>query len=141
MKKIFIMLALVAVAAAASAQVSMKSVYNSASDTIKVTNGETGVLQIRNGGAANSTSIVVVVTKTSGTVAGTITLQVSLDGTTWKAMNTPSTATALATFTATDVATNSFHWWFLGNPFPYYRVSWTGTGTMVATASAKILSR
>lgn len=135
--------AIIAFAAAltADAQVSFKSVFNADHDTIRVTNGETGVLQIRNGGAATSTTIVVVVNEISGTTGGVMTLQGSLDGTTWKALNTPNTATALATITATDVATNSYHWWLNGNPFPYYRVSWTGTGTMAATASAKILSR
>lgn len=141
MKRMFCLLAFVAVAATSSAQVSFKSTYDATHDTVKVTNGETAVLQVRNGGPATSTTIVVVVNEVSGTTGGTITLQGSLDGTTWKALNTPNTTTAMATITATDVATNSYHWWLSANPFPYYRVSWTGTGTMVATASAKILSR
>ena len=58
----------------------------------------------------------------------------SIDGTNWKAMNTPDTQTALATITATD-ATNTYHWRLSGSPFPYYRVSWTGTGTMAAKVS------
>lgn len=140
MKKISLLLAFVAVAAAASAQVSFKSTYDATHDTVKVTNGETGVLYVRNAGPATSCLIEVVVTKTSGTVGGTITLQGSLDGTNFKALNTPNTQTALATITATD-ASNRYHWWLSGNPFVFYRVSWTGTGTMVATASAKVLSR
>ena len=87
-----------------------------------------------------STLVWVAVTKISGTVGGTLTLQGSLDGTNYKAINTPNTQTALATVTATD-ATNTYHWNLTGCPFQYYRVSWTGTGTMAASFSAKILSR
>lgn len=89
---------------------------------------------------ATSTVVWVAVTKISGTVGGTITLQGSLDGTNWKAINTPDTQTAVATVTATD-ATNTYHWRLSGCPFQYYRVSWTGTGTMAASFSAKILAR
>lgn len=139
MKKFFLLLVGLAVAVGSTfAQTSFKSSYDLASDT--VTNAGTSYLQVRNGGAASSCLIEVAVTKISGTVGGTITLQGSLDGTNWKALNTPNTVTALATITATD-ATNRYHWWLSGNPFPYYRVSWTGTGTMSASFSAKILSR
>jgi len=86
--------------------------------------------------AHTSEIIWVTVTKISGTVGGTITLQGSMDGTTYKAINTNDTSTALATVTATD-ATNTYHWRLLGGGFNYYRVSWTGTGTMAATIGAK----
>ena len=115
----------------------LKSVYNVTSDT--VTNTATVFLtspKISNA-PATSTTIWVAVTKISGTVGGTITLQCSIDGTNWKAMNTPDTQTALATITATD-ATNTYHWRLSGSPFPYYRVSWTGTGTMAASFTAQI---
>jgi len=85
----------------------------------------------------SSAVIWVTVTKISGTVGGTITLQGSIDGTNWKALNTNDTQTALATVTATD-ASNTYHWRLLGGYFPYYRVSWTGTGTMSASFSAKL---
>lgn len=83
------------------------------------------------------TTIQVVATKISGTVGGTISLQGSLDGTNWKALNTLETQTALATITAAD-ATAAYHWRLYGSPFLYYRVSWTGTGTMAATVAAKL---
>lgn len=88
---------------------------------------------------AQETIIQVNVTKISGTVGGTISLQGSLDGTNYKALNTAETQTALATITATD-ATNVYHWRLNGNPFVYYRISWTGTGTMSASFSGYILS-
>lgn len=87
-----------------------------------------------------STSIWITVTKISGTVGGTITLMGSFDGTNFKAINTMGTQTASATITATD-ASNTYHWWVTGSPFQYYRVSWTGTGTMAASFSAKVLAR
>lgn len=83
------------------------------------------------------TTIQVVVTKISGTVGGTISLQGSLDGTNFKAIPTEETATALATITAAD-ASSTYHWRLKGNPFRYYRVSWTGTGTMSASFGATL---
>jgi len=117
---------------------SLKSPYSAVSDT--VTNTGTAYLSTLvavSPAPAVTTTIWVSVTKISGTVGGTITLQGSIDGTNWKAVNTPNTATALATFTATD-ASNTYHWVISGSPFPYYRVSWTGTGTMSASFTAKL---
>lgn len=83
------------------------------------------------------TTIQVNVTKISGTVGGTISLLGSLDGVNFKALNTRETQTALATVTAAD-ASSSYHWRIDGSPFLYYRVSWTGTGTMAASFSARL---
>lgn len=109
------------------------------SDT--VTNGATNYLTTypKSNGGAFTTTIQVVVTKISGTVGGTISLQGSLDGTNFKALNTAETQTALATITAAD-ASAVYHWRLNGSPFTYYRVSWTGTGTMAASFSARLMS-
>ncbi len=107
------------------------------SDT--VVNTAVGTVQcrlLRDVAVTNST-IQVNVVKISGTVGGTISLQGSLDGTNWKALNTVDTQTALATVTATD-ATSSYHWRLAGSPFLFYRVSWTGAATMSASFSALI---
>lgn len=80
------------------------------------------------------------VTKISGTVAGTITLQGSIDGTTFSAVKTLETQTSVATITAAD-ASAGYHWRLYGNPFTYYRVTWTGAGTMAASFTAKIIQR
>lgn len=136
--KTLLLLAVLSFGFKAEAQIdNFKSVYDLTLDT--VTNGGTVYLQsslIRQA-PATSTVVWVSVTKISGTVGGTLTLQGSLDGTNFKALNTPNTATALATFTATD-ATNTYHWNISGSPFLYYRVSWTGTGTMAASFTAKL---
>lgn len=110
-----------------------------ASDT--VTNTGVGAVQtLRLGGDFRSTGFQIVCTKISGTVAGTITLMGSLDGTNFKAIPTEATQTSMTTATALDVASQTFVWWFKESPFLYYRVSWTGTGTMAATISGRILA-
>lgn len=140
MKKFALLfVALVAFAAFESkAQVySLLSPYSFTSDTVANTGTAYLSTVAVSPAPAVTTTIWVAVTKISGTVGGTITLQGSLDGTNWKAVNTPNTATALATITATD-ASNTYHWIISGSPFRYYRVSWTGTGTMSASFTAQM---
>ncbi len=109
-----------------------------ASDT--VTNTGTVYLTGAVNGYKNVTSIVVVATKISGTVGGTISILGSIDGTNYYALNTRDTQTALATKTASD-ASAVYGWRITGNDFRYYRVSWTGTGTMSASFTAKIFAQ
>lgn len=113
------------------------SPYSFTSDTVSGSGTAYLTTPIISPAPATTTTIWVGVTKISGTVGGTITLQGSIDGTNWKAMNTVGTQTALATITATD-ASNTYHWILQGSPMPYYRVTWTGTGTMVASFTAKL---
>jgi len=117
---------------------SLKSVYDLTSDTVVNAATVTLTTSPKLSDLNAPTTIWVSVTKISGTVGGTISLQGSLDGTNFKAINTPETQTALATITATD-ATNTYHWRLNSSPFLYYRVSWTGTGTMSARFSAQIM--
>jgi hypothetical protein len=75
----------------------------------------------------SSVGIHVVVTKISGTVAGTVTPQVSLDGTNW--LTLPG-ATAL---TNTDQTTNTQVWNITGGvPWTHFRIRGAGSGTMSA---------
>lgn len=67
-------------------------------------------------------------TKIAGTVAGTIKLQASVLGTIY-------TDVASQTFTATDVASNATNWYVVAPLARYYKVTWTGTGTMSAVLS------
>jgi len=115
----------------------LKSVYDFTSDTVTNTGTVYLTTPVVSPAPATTTTIWVAVTKISGTVGGTITLQGSLDGTNFKALYTLNTATALPTFTATD-ASNTYHWIITGSPMRYYRVSWTGTGTMAASFTAKM---
>lgn len=144
MRKIFgiLLLTLCTVAsfAQASRDVDLKSVYSLTRDTVTNTATITLTSQRIPATAGAAVTIYIAVTKISGTVGGTITLMGSIDGTNFKALNTAETQTALATITATD-ASNTYHWRLNTNPFPYYRVSWTGTGTMSASFTSKALIR
>lgn len=84
-------------------------------------------------GNSGNISLQVVVTKTSGTVAGTVTPQYSIDGANWLAV--PS-ATAL---TLTDQATNTQIWHLIDKKALYYRLAVTTTGTVVATSKGYYL--
>jgi hypothetical protein len=107
-----------------------------------VTNTGTNYLtnKVITSGIAQTVSVQWNAVKISGTVAGTVTLQASLDGLNFFAITGNATVenTTISTFTATDVATQTKAWVIKNNPFPWYRVSWTGAGTMLATQSAVI---
>lgn len=93
------------------------------------TNAETEYLSTgRVPGASGNFSLQVVVSKTSGTVAGTVTPQYSLDGTNFIAIP------GLTALTLTDQATNTQIWTVTDKKALYYRMAVTTTGT-VATSS------
>lgn len=128
------LIALVAFASIESkAQVkTLLSEYGLATDT--VTNTGTAALTVQNKGNARTTLVQVNIHKLSGTVAGTLSLRGSLDGTNYYLVTD-------STFTATNVADQSFLWLLDGNPALYYQVQHAGSGTMGATIAAKLLSR
>lgn len=125
------------------AQRTMLSSYDLPSDT--VTNTATGYLQLRvpgNSSVSGETLIQVVVTEISGTTGGTVSILGSLDGTNFIALKLREVATAVNTFTPADqAAAQTYMWRIVGNPALYYRVSYTGTGTMSTAFSAKLLVR
>lgn len=112
------------------------------SDT--VTNTGTNFLTNRYivSGQAQNVTICWTATKQSGTVAGTVTLKGSMDGTNFVTISGTNMygSDTYTTFTATDVATQTNCWTIRGNPFPYYRISWTGAGTMAATQTASFVA-
>lgn len=83
----------------------------------------------------STVTVQVKVTKISGTVGGTVTLTGSIDGVTYYAISGASS------LTLTDTATQGTIWIVTGNPYSYYKVLGTGTGTMAASISAKVLPR
>lgn len=143
MNKILILIAFVLIGSGAFAQnIAMKASGLTGIDSAVVTNTGTGTLTSPIvSGPRGSTVVSVLATKTSGTVAGTISLLGSVDGTNFKAILLPQVATALNTYTATDVATQVFLFSVEKNPYNYYRVSWTGAGTMAAYFRARISSK
>lgn len=140
MKRIFLFIGLCICLAfnTAFAQLTLLSTYGLTSDT--TINSGTSYLTVRNPGGKATTTVQVTATKISGLVAGTISLLGSLDGINFKVYTLSEAATAGHTFTATDVASQTFIWRLEGNPYIHWRVSWTGAGTMSAKFTAKVLS-
>lgn len=155
MKKIISTLFFALLAFVASAQLQGREITfyqnlggstNIASDT--VTNTATNFLTSQfSGGSAETTSIVVNVTKISGTVAGTLTLygcntncgKTTATATNWVTVKQADLQTAVPTITPTD-ASAPYSWNLRGSPYSYYRVSWTGAGTMSASFTTKLMS-
>lgn len=107
-------------------------------DSVNVAGTGTGFIYIRTGIQGTSTAIQFVAHKVSGTIAGTVTLMGSVDGIHFKPALVAEASTAIPTFTATDVATQSYVWRLTGSPYAYYGISWTGTGTMSGYMRGKI---
>lgn len=94
-------------------------------------------------------SLQVVVTKLSGTAAGTVTLQGSVDGTNFATVSTaylvniasaaPYTTGGGATLTVTNQTTNTKIFTLNGSPYQYYRLSYTGSGTMSCTIKGYLM--
>lgn len=94
-----------------------------------VVNTATVNKQVRTTGAYSAASIQIIITKISGTVAGTTKLQGSNNGTNWEDIG--------SAFTHTDVASQAKLFSVTGGvPYTYLRTTSTGSGTM--SASVKI---
>ena len=85
----------------------------------------------------NTVTIQSVVTKISGTVAGTVTLQGSIDGTNYVTVN--SSYADVTSYSPTNVTTSSKLFVVTGSPYRYYRLSYTGAGTMAASHRGYVL--
>ncbi|MEB3151458.1 MAG: hypothetical protein VKL60_20880 [Sphaerospermopsis sp.] len=106
-----------------------------------VTNGGTATATATINNSYETATIQAVFAKTSGTLGGTATLQASLDGTNYATVPTAATVAGAATYTVTDVASQSVIFIINKAPYKFYRISWTGTGTMVGTLTAYILPK
>lgn len=125
----------------------MTSDIGATSDT--VTNSGSGYVQLQVKGNYSSVAIQVVSDKISGTAGGTVTLQGSNDGTNFVTVKTgylqdvatytPYAVSGGATLTVLNQATTSKVFIVKGSPYAYYRVSHTGTGTMVSRLRAYLL--
>jgi hypothetical protein len=104
-----------------------------------VTNTGTATSTLAVKSISDMVSIQSVFTKTSGTLGGTATLQASLDGVNYATIATAGTVAGASTYTVTDVATQSVIFTVKNQGYLYYRVSWTGTGTMVGTLASYLI--
>lgn len=135
MKKIlFILSAIALVSVAGHAQTGNLTATNGLTlDTVtntgtkNLTIGTTGKLKFDGSG-----SFILTVTKISGTVGGTATLQGSHNGTDW--------AGIVTAYTVTDgTQTKSFD--FDRSKYSYYRINVVGTGTMAASIKGTYLAK
>lgn len=113
----------------------MLSYYGLTSDT--ATNTGTTYVQAQVKNWYESVSIQAVVTKLSGTAAGTVTVQGSNDGTNYVTVN--SSYITSSTLSVSNVTTNTKVFILTGSPYNYYRLSYTGSGTMACTLKGYIL--
>lgn len=121
MKKfILILIVFIGITASSNAQMIM-----SGSDTIF--NGAVVSVTQDISKAYDVVSFQAVVTKLTGTVAGTVMLEGSNDGTNYLSISD--------TLTLTDVTTNTKLWTVDKAPYKYYRLKGTGSGTMSAIIS------
>lgn len=137
MKKLFfaclMILAAAITAADSKAQVySMLSTVGNTSDT--VANTATEVLTKQVPGTYSVLAVQAVVTKISGTAAGTVILQGSIDGTNYYAVGDD-------TLTMTDVASKTHIWVVTPSKYLYYRLSYTGSGTMSCRLQGTLMAR
>lgn len=79
----------------------------------------------------NLVSIQPVLTKLTGTMAGTVVLDISVNGTNWQ--------TVQSTFTLADVAANTTVW-NVATAARYFRIRTLSTGSNTGTATAKIIA-
>ena len=111
---------------ALTASIGQVSANFTGSDT--VVNTATVDIGLTVSGAYNTGAFQVVVTKVSGTVAGNAILQGSVDGINYVNIDTLATsnvATQTKIFTESPVK------------YPFYKVSYTGSGTMAAIISSR----
>lgn len=124
-----------------SAQVTMTSVYSLSSDTVKTNDSIVYLTSPRVLGPADNVLVEIVGTKISGTVGGVISLQGSINESQYKAILLEGVSTALNTYTATNVSSQTFIFVVPHNPYLRYRILWSGTGTMSAKFTAKVFLR
>lgn len=113
----------------------MKSSYDLTSDTC--TNAGTTYVGLTVNNYYETVTIQAVVTKISGTVAGTVTVQGSNDGTNFVTVD--SDYITSSTLSPTNQTTNTKIFIITGSPYKYYRLSYTGSGTMSATLKGYVL--
>jgi acid phosphatase class B len=142
MKKIFTVIFAIGVfmALAFSSSHAQTVTMTNSGDTIVNTATEACSLKVVN--SYKAVTVHALITKISGTVGGTLTLQGGIDGTTYVTVDTASLTTeGASTFTPTNVASQSKVWIMNGAPYLWYKLSYTGTGTMSATLKGYLLPR
>lgn len=119
----------------------LKSVFNVTSDTV-VNTASLSLTSPEISGTKQLLSFQVEVTEISGTTAGTVIIEGSLDGSDFKVIPTLNTQTAITSAAPADVTTKQIFVWRIDtNQFRYYRATYTGAGTMSARFFAQLMVR
>jgi hypothetical protein len=129
MKKLLSVLLIAALAFIAPQANAQSSVLVSSTDTL--TNADTVYISLPTAtGGYYAVGIQAVVSKVSGTVAGTAIIQGSLDGTNYVDIGTD-------TLTFTNVTTNTKVWAITPSVYQYHRVKFLSSGTVVAVPKVR----
>ena len=136
-KYVFLALMLFA-ASGVFAQSAVFPLYSNVASGVKqldtITNaGTVTMTSARIDAAAQQTTIVYTFTKLTGTVAGSATLQGSIDGVNFV------TVAGTSAYTVTDVASQTASFVVDKKPYLYWRVSTTGSGTSTYTVKGNTL--
>lgn len=116
--------------------ITMLSDISASSDT--VTNSASGYVQYQVKNGYSTVSLQVVVSKISGTAGGTVTLQGSNDGVNYVTVDT--SYSDAQTLSVSNITTNTKIFVVTGSPYSYYRLSYTGTGTMACRLQGYLLA-
>lgn len=149
MKKYILGLVLALVASASYAQLTsttyasntirMKTSLTATVDSVAITDTGTSYLYV-GFNTRQAKTVQVLITKTGGTLAGTMTLYGSNDGVNYFAVtdatSTPTITTYTVTNTGTYAAPQTTVWNLGSHAYAVYRVGWVGSGTMVGRFKA-----
>lgn len=149
MKKVKILLVCICLAFTASAQNAIQNLYsvttpslNPLVDTVTNTGVKTMTATIPVNGPRQTVTVSCLLKLISGTGAGTVTLQGSIDGITYTTIvATQLQGAQTASYTITNTATQAYQWVVLNNPYGWYRTTTTGSGTEVISTQGKFISR
>jgi len=138
--KLFILMFAIAISSSANAQsYTMTSSVGNSSDTN--TNAETVTLTKAITGSFAVISVQAVVTKLSGTAAGNIVLQGTVNGTNYVTITDLCQPSANDTFTLSNVTTQSCMWTITPSKYIGYRLSVTTSGTVSARIQGTVIAR
>jgi hypothetical protein len=132
-KKIFLLIASVALITIGASAQSATFSQTASNPTGAYSNTGLDTVTVTLTNYFKTVSIQPVATKVSGTMAGTAVLYASVDGTNFVATGD--------TLTCTNVAVNTAIWSKTDPAILKYRIIFTGSGTMAATAAAKLFGR
>jgi hypothetical protein len=142
MKKLLVILlaaALTLTVSQAHSQIDLVSQYGKKIDTVSNVLGTKYLTSGKFDGLYESVCIYIDITEISGTTGGTLSVEVSGNGTTWAPYY--NSKDSVYTFTPADVASQSFRFQLLKFGDGYIRIKFAPTGTMSDKISSYFIAR